>query len=81
MRYDFQSFQNQSAVPHLPSGRWLWRVPLAGAVLAAALPVLVHAQGGASAGDWSAVDRAIGRPGKAQPGEVQNTVSPEAIST
>src|SRR5580765_8121524 len=50
---------------------WLWRVPLAGAMLAVALPGLVHAQGAASAGDWSAVDRAIGRPGKAQPGEVQ----------
>ena len=71
MRYDFQSFQDQGAVPHLPSGRWLWRAPLAGAVLTAALPVLVHAQGGASAGGWSAVDRAIGRSGKAQPGEVQ----------
>lgn len=51
--------------------RW-WGVPLAAAALAvAAHPGLGHAQGGASAGDWSAVDRALGRPGKAQPGEVQ----------
>jgi hypothetical protein len=71
MQYDFQSFQDLGAVRHRRSGRWLWRVPLAGAFLAAALPVLVHAQGGANAGDWSAVDRAIGRSGKAQPGEVQ----------
>jgi Domain of Unknown Function (DUF1259) len=71
MRYDFQAFQDASPVPQPPSGRWLWRGPLAGAVLAAALPVLAHAQGGASTGDWSAVDRAIGRSGKALPGEVQ----------
>jgi hypothetical protein len=71
MRYDFQSFLNADAVRHVTAGRWLWRVPLAGAVLASALPGLCHAQGGASAGNWSAVDRAIGRPGKAQPGEVQ----------
>ena len=61
MRHDFQTFQDASPVPHHDSGRWLWRVPLAGAMLAVALPGLVHAQGGASAGDWSAVDRAIGR--------------------
>jgi hypothetical protein len=78
MRYDFQSFRDGSSVPHLPSGRWLWRVPLAGAVLAAVSPVLVHAQGGASAGDWSAVDRAIGRSGKAQPGEVQKYSFPRS---
>jgi hypothetical protein len=71
MRHDFQAFQDASPVPHHDSSRWLWRVPLAGAMLAVALPGLVHAQGAASAGDWSAVDRAIGRSGKAQPGEVQ----------
>jgi hypothetical protein len=78
MRYDFQSFQDVGPVRHLRSGRWLWRVPLAGAVLAAALPALVHAQGGASTGDWSAVDRAIGRSGKAQPGEVQKYSFPRS---
>jgi hypothetical protein len=78
MRYDFQSFQDGSAVPHFHSGRWLGRVSLAGALLAAALPGLCHAQGGASAGDWSAVDRAIGRSGKAQPGEVQKYSFPRS---
>ena len=78
MRYDFQSFQDGSSVPHLPSGRWLWRAPLPGAVLAAVLPVLLHAQGGAGAGDWAAVDRAIGRSGKAQPGEVQKYSFPRS---
>jgi uncharacterized protein DUF1259 len=71
MRYDFQFPQHASPVSHHDSGRWMWRIPLAGAVLAVALPGLVHAQGAASAGDWSAVDQAIGRSGKAQPGEVQ----------
>src|SRR5512133_2242264 len=71
MRYDPQASQDATDVPHFHSCRWLWRVPLAGAVLAAALPALVHAQGAASAGNWSAVDRALGRPGKAQPGDVQ----------
>jgi uncharacterized protein DUF1259 len=71
MQHDFQSFRGAGAVPHFHSGRWLWRVSLAGAVLAAALPGPCRAQGGASAGDWSAVDRAIGRSGNAQPGEVQ----------
>jgi hypothetical protein len=71
MRFDFQFLHHTRAVPHLHSGRWLWRAPLAAVALAAALPGLIHAQGGASPGNWSAVDRAIGRPGKAQPGEVQ----------
>jgi hypothetical protein len=44
---------------------------LAAAALAIAVhPGVGHAQGGANVGDWSAVDRAIGRPGTAQPGEV-----------
>jgi hypothetical protein len=41
-------------------------------------PVAGHAQGGASAGDWSAVDRALGRPGKAQPGEVRKYSFPRS---
>jgi len=72
MRYDIRAFPVASAVRRLHSGRRRWRASLAGAVLAAAaLPVAGHAQGGGGAGDWAAVDRAIGRPGKPQPGGVQ----------
>jgi uncharacterized protein DUF1259 len=47
-------------------------LPLVAAALAVAVhPGMACAQGGANAGDWSATDRALGRPGKPQPGEVQ----------
>jgi uncharacterized protein DUF1259 len=60
-------------------GRWPWSLSLVAAALAvAARPGLGHAQGGAGAGDWSAVDRAIGRSGKAQPGEVQRYSFPRS---
>jgi uncharacterized protein DUF1259 len=72
MRYDMRFPFVAESVRHLYPGRWRWGVPLTAAVLAmAARPGVGHAQGGAGGGDWSAVDRAIGRPGKAQPGEVQ----------
>ena len=72
MRYDMRFPFVAESVRHPYPGRWRWGVPLAAAALAmAARPGVVHAQGGAGAGDWSAVDQAIGRPGKAQPGEVQ----------
>jgi hypothetical protein len=72
MRYDIRSLLVAESVRRLNSGRWRWGVPLAAAVLAvAAQPGLGHAQAGGSAGDWAAVDRALGRPGKAQPGGVQ----------
>lgn len=52
--------------------RYEIRSALAAAALAvAAQPGLSHAQGAGSVADWAAVDRAIGRPGKLQPGDVQ----------
>jgi hypothetical protein len=54
-----------------------WKLTLAAAgIVAVAHPVPGHAQGGAT--DWSAVDRALGRPGKAQPGEVQRYSFPRS---
>jgi hypothetical protein len=44
---------------------------LGAAFLAALTPALAHSQRPGVAGGWSAVDRALGRPGKPQPGEVQ----------
>jgi hypothetical protein len=44
----------------------------------AAHPGVGHTQAGASAGDWSAVDHALGRPGKPQPGEVQKYSFPRS---
>jgi hypothetical protein len=67
------------SVRHPRPGRWRWGLPLAAVALAvAAHPGVGHAQGGASAGDWSAVDRALGRPGKAQPGGVQKHSFPRS---
>jgi hypothetical protein len=79
MRYDIRFTFVAGSVRHLHSGRWQWGLPLALAALAlAAHPGVGHAQGGASAGDWSAVDRALGRAGKAQPGEVQKYSFPRS---
>jgi hypothetical protein len=50
----------------------------AAALAVAVYPGMAHAQGGANAGDWSAVDRALGRPGTAQPGEVQKYSFPRS---
>jgi uncharacterized protein DUF1259 len=53
-------------------------IGLAVAALAvAAHPGVGHAQG-ANAGDWSVVDRTLGRPGTAQPGEVQKYSFPRS---
>jgi hypothetical protein len=72
MPYDIRFPFFAGSLRHLHPGRWQWGLLLAGAALAMVVyPGVGHAQGGASAGDWSAVDRALGRPGKAQPGEVQ----------
>jgi uncharacterized protein DUF1259 len=49
--------------------------------LATAFTVVAHAghgQGTPSAADWSPVDRALGRPGKPQPGEVQKYSFPRS---
>jgi Domain of Unknown Function (DUF1259). len=62
---------------HLGCRRLGLTLAAAGLVLAAH-PRLGNAQGNASAGDWSAVDRALGRPGKAQPGEVQKYSFPRS---
>jgi hypothetical protein len=45
---------------------------------AAALAVVTRPTAGLSQGDWSAVDRALGRPGKPQPGEVQKYSFPRS---
>jgi uncharacterized protein DUF1259 len=66
-------------VRQLHPGRRQWGLPLAAAALAVAVhPGVGYAQGGARAGDWSAVDRALGRSGKAQPGEVQKYSFPRS---
>lgn len=41
-------------------------------------PAMAHGQGAGTSGDWAAVDRAFGRPGKAQPGEVQKYSFPRS---
>ena len=41
-------------------------------------PGVIHAQGAGAAAGWAAVDRAMGRPGKAQPGEVQKYSFPRS---
>jgi Domain of Unknown Function (DUF1259) len=51
---------------------------LVAALAVAAYPGVSHAQGAANAGDWSAVDRALGRPGKLQPGDVQKYSFPRS---
>jgi hypothetical protein len=73
MRYGIRSFLGAGRVRRMgPRHSWRWGVPLAAAALGvAAQPALGHAQGAGTAADWAGVDRAIGRPGKAQPGEVQ----------
>jgi uncharacterized protein DUF1259 len=79
MRYDIRFPLVAESVRHLHPGRWRWSLPLAAAALVvAAHPGLGYAQGDASAGDWSAVDRALGRSGKAQPGEVQKYSFPRS---
>jgi len=73
MRYGIRSFLGAGRVLRMgPRHSWRWGVPLAAAALGvAAQPGPGHAQGAGTAADWAGVDRAIGRPGKAQPGEVQ----------
>lgn len=78
MRCDFRFPHSAVSAPPLNRRRWQWGVLLAAALGMAAQPGMGHAQGGASAGDWSAVDRAIGRPGKPQPGEVQKYSFPRS---
>jgi uncharacterized protein DUF1259 len=79
MRYDMRFLLIAESVRHLHPGRWRWSLPLAAAALVvAANPGLGYAQGGPSAGDWSAVDRALGRSGKAQPGDVQKYSFPRS---
>jgi hypothetical protein len=79
MRYDIRFPFLPGSVRHLHPSRWPWGLPLAVAALAiAAHPGTGHAQGGVSAGDWSAVDRVLGRPCKAQPGEVQKYSFPRS---
>ena len=80
MRYDMRFPLVTDSVRHRhPDRRRRWGLPLAAAALAvAAHPGMGHTQGGASAGDWSAVDRALGRSGKAQPGEVQKYSFPRS---
>jgi uncharacterized protein DUF1259 len=79
MRYHIQFLFVAGPLRQLHPGRWRWGLPLAAAALVvAAHPGLGHAQGGVSAGDWSAVDRALGRSGKAQPGEVQKYSFPRS---
>jgi len=73
MRYGIRSLVIAGRVRHLRRRHW-WScgvLPAAAALAMAAQPGLGHAQGGGNAADWTAVDRALGRPGKAQPGEVQ----------
>ena len=73
MRYGIRSFLGTGRVRRMSSrASRRWGVPLAAAALAmAARPGLGHAQGTGNAADWAGVDRELGRPGKAQPGEVQ----------
>src|SRR5882724_10888800 len=79
MRYHFRFLLVAGSVRRLHRSTWRWGVPLAATALAVAVqPRVGHAQGGAGAGDWSAVDRALGRPGKAQPGEVQKYSFPRS---
>ena len=79
MRYDMRFPLVTESVRHRHPGRWRrWGLPLAAALAVAASPGTGHAQGGASTGDWSAVDRALGRSGKAQPGEVQKYSFPRS---
>jgi hypothetical protein len=52
---------------------------LAATMLGLALrPGVGHAQDAGATADWTAVDRALGRPGKAQPGEVQKYSFPRS---
>ena len=77
MRHDIRFFIVAGSVRR--RRHWRWDVPLAAAAIAVAVyPGTGHAQGGANARDWSAVDRAIGRPGTAQPGEVQKYSFPRS---
>jgi hypothetical protein len=78
MPYDIRLALIAGSVRHLHPLRWRCGLPLAAALAVAAHPGVGHAQGGASIGDWSAIDRALGRPGKAQPGEVQKYSFPRS---
>lgn len=64
---------------HLPRscGRWGFALG-AMALVVMAHPGAGYAQGGAGAGGWSAVDHALGRPGRPQPGEVQKYSFPRS---
>lgn len=77
MRHNIRFLIVAGAVRH--RRRWRWDVPLAAAALAVTVhPGIGHAQGGAIARDWSAVDRALGQPGMAQPGEVRKYSFPRS---
>jgi uncharacterized protein DUF1259 len=79
MGYDIPFPFVAGIVRHVHPGCRRLSLTLAAAVLALVThPRAGNAQGGASAGDWSAVDRALGRPGKAQPGEVQKYSFPRS---
>jgi len=79
MRYDIRFLLVAGSVRDLHRRRRRWDLLLAAAAFAAALyPEIGHAQGGANARDWSAVDRAFGRPGAAQPGGVQKYSFPRS---
>ncbi len=80
LRYRIASFLFARSVwqTRLP-GSWRWSVPLVAAALGTvARSGLGHAQGPGSTTDWTAVDRALGRPGKSQPGEVQKYSFPRS---
>jgi hypothetical protein len=77
MRYDFRFLILTEPMRHRRHRRW--DVLLAAAELAIAVrPGIGHAQGGANARDWSAVDRALGRPGTAQAGQVEKYSFPRS---
>jgi hypothetical protein len=79
MRYDIRFFVLAGSVRRHHPGRWPWSLPLAIAALAVTARLSPgYAQGGPGAGDWSAVDSALGRPGKAQPDEVQKYSFPRS---
>ena len=79
MRYDFRFLHIAGSARSIHHRGCRWGLAVAAAALAmAAHPGVGHTQAGASAGDWSGVDRALGRPGKAQPGEVQKYSFPRS---
>ena len=79
MRYDFRFLRIAPSARSVLHRRCRWGVAVAAATLTiAAHPGVGLSQAGASAGDWSGVDRALGRPGKPQPGEVQKYSFPRS---